>query len=196
MKKLIALCTVLALMLGLCGCTVNKAEDALTQYLDAVGDLQYVAANELAIIDAADEDKIDPVLTQSDFNDTLLASLTYDIWSSEKVDSDTVTFRVQLHQIAMKQVYSDVITQYSEYMLEQSTQGIDPTEEEITQVLNQYMLEAVQDNKTVKTTSTVEIEMRKVDGKWKVVMDKELLNGLFGGLVEAMDELISTDDGE
>jgi len=54
----------------------------------------------------------------------------------------------------------------------------------------------VQDNKTVKTTSTVEIEMRKVDGKWKVVMDKELLNGLFGGLVEAMDELISTDDGE
>jgi len=196
MKKLITLCTVLALMVGLCGCTVNKAEAVLTQYLDAVGDIQYAAANELAIIDAADEDKIDPVLTQSDFNDALLASLTYDIWSSEKVDGDTVTFRVQLHQIAMKQVYSDVITQYSEYMLEQSTQGIDPTEEEITQVLNQYMLKAVQDNKTVKTTSTVEIEMRKVDGEWKVVMDKELLNGLFGGLVEAMDELISTDDGE
>lgn len=194
MKKILALCCMLALLAGLlCGCGTKGAEDALIQYLEAVAALDYDGANALVMVDSSNEGKVDPVLTKSAFNDALLSSLSYDIWDSEKKSGEQVVFTVMLHQISMKQVYSDVIPQYSTYILEQSKEGKDPSQEEIEALLEEYMLTAVEKNKTVKTTTTVSIEMRKTDGGWRVVADKALLNGIFGGLVEAMEELIDTE---
>jgi len=194
MKKIFALICLLALICGLCACSTKTQESTLSQYFDLLKKLDYTSANSMVIIEATDTDKIDPVLTKSDFNDILFSTLTYDIWKVKKQDANTVIITVMVHQIAMKEVYSEVISDYSDYMLEQSKQGIDPTDEQIKQATDASMLKAVKANTAKIDTITVDVKLEKQDGQWKIVMDKPLLNALFGGLIEAMDELISTDN--
>lgn len=193
MKKLLALLLCFTLMIVFAGCggespdqAVNKAFDAL-KAADIETASQYISYDELT---KEVQSKGENANVESEqMLKLMLKNLKYKIISST-VDGDSAAVKAEITNTDMSGIIADFIPEAFSLVFS----GL--SEEQLN---NKYMeiftaLIDRPDNKTV--TKTVEIKLSKHDSSWKINVDDELADAIFGGMISTADRINDSFGGD
>ncbi len=189
LKTSAALFMVLVMMLAMTGCgEIENAESAVNNMFKAYKNLNFEEAQEYIIEEEVSEDSQAGLTEEMElFMKNLFDKLSYEIISSEKVDSDNVNVTTKITAIDMKVVLGDFVSAIMQYAFENAAEGL--SDEEIEAQTERIFVECVEKPDLATVTNEIVIKVTKVDGKWKVVSDETLNDAILGGLAAATEEL-------
>lgn len=183
-----------ALILSACSSAEANAEKALKDMMSA-----FKSCNEEQIDLYYDFDKVSAYIKEADgeeFKDAVLSTLSeveYEINSAQKLGSDTVKFNIALTTID----YSAVIDEYVSAVIdlvgsrEYQSKSTAMSDAEYKRIMSQQMIKAIDNAKGKTKTKTIDVTMKKSDGKWILSGDTRLFLGtLFENLSNAVNSLI------
>ena len=105
-----------------------------------------------------------------------------------KKDANAATAQVEI----TNKDYKVIISNYMQKALKAAFGGESMTDQE----MENYLIEELKNQEVQTATSTVTIQLEKVDGEWRVIANDNLINGLMPGLQEAIDTLNNTNVSE
>lgn len=172
---------------------------------------QKAAANALKAIKAFDKEAISEYLNYNELIDNenedesqglaekqaekILGGLEYKIISSEE-DKDKAVVKVELTNTNIGKVIKEMMANLFSLAMSEAFKADSEkmTDEQMEQKSIEFFDEALSKNKDEKVTSTVDIKLNKVDGKWKIDMDSDLQNAIMGDLIKATEEMKNSFD--
>lgn len=187
MKKIITIILSITLLFSLSACRSKNetAEEAMNSALTAVKNLDVITANKyFDFKDIIDRDL--PVDLDVDIKDLnkehleiaklLVKNFDFEVLES-KEEKDKATVKVDLTNVDML----DLLSQYIQYSI-----GLAFTEKDqevIDEKLQVKMLEILDAEDIKLASQEVNISLNKIDGKWKINLDKSAVNAILGGLI-------------
>lgn len=105
-----------------------------------------------------------------------------------KKDGNQATAQVEI----TNKDYKVIISNYMQKALKAAFGGETMTDQE----MENYLIEELKNQEIQTATSTVTMQLEKVDGEWKIIANDNLINGLMPGLQEAIDTLNNTNISE
>lgn len=114
----------------------------------------------------------------------LFDNLKYEILSS-KVNEDIATVEAEITNINMETLMGEYMKKSFGLAMENIFEDDPDLDNEMEEIFRE-LLER-DDNELV--TSTVNINLRRNENSWKIIMDKELVDVISGGLVNVVDSL-------
>lgn len=182
----------MVLMLLLTACSSDKgetAEKATANALNAIksfdkdGINKYLNYNEIVNNNEDDESAVNQAKK-------ILSGMEYKIISSEE-KGDTAIVKVDITNSDMGKAMKEMIGNLFGLAMEESFKPDSEkmTAEQMEQKSFELFDEAISKYKNEKVTSTVDIELNKVDGKWKIAMDVEFHDAMMGGLLKATEDM-------
>lgn len=105
-----------------------------------------------------------------------------------KKDANAATAQVEI----TNKDYKVIISNYMQKALKAAFGGESMTDQE----MENYLIEELKNQETQTATSTVTMQLEKVDGEWRITANEDLINGLMPGLQEAIDTLNTTNVSE
>nr|WP_317358528.1 DUF5105 domain-containing protein [uncultured Tyzzerella sp.] len=178
--------SVLLLSLTACGSDPKKdAEAAVTKTFDELKALdnsvydQYFGANGIASLGLTEDD------SQEDFKKfikTIVDNLSYKIVSSEEVDKDNVIVKVDVTAIKMETVMIAFQDKILEFASSEESQNISP--EDAVKKSLELLLETISQPNLETITTTVDLNVTKNDNNWEVPISEELINAIYGGMLD------------
>ena len=115
------------------------------------------------------------------FTKTLMDNVEYKIVSSEKVDDNTVTVKVDITAIKMEVVMEKFMAGAMKLVLEEDVDNL--TEEEINKKMFELLLDAISQPDLETVTTTVDITVKNEDGVWDFGADDALVDAIYGGIL-------------
>ncbi len=176
MRKILVWITAVMMVFGMAACSSsgggedNTAEAAVIGLLDALkaGDQekvnQYVSPEDLLYAETIATDE------ETEMTKIVLGNMTYEVVSSSESETEAVV-KVDITTVDMAIVMQ-------EYMQKALTAAADTTTEEAMQMLQ----ETIDENKDTTVSSSVEVNVVKMDDGWKVETDEALYSAVTGGL--------------
>lgn len=185
MKKVVSMILCAVLMLGVfAGCGAQKPEDVIKSEFKAISSLK--------------DDEYTKVLGDSlgqsglgtDNEEKLVEALLKNLsceTGKSTVNGDTATVSCKITNVnfgeAIQQGYQDALANAIANMGTLS-------EDELTQQTSDILVDALVNADTSnKITLDVNIELKKVSGKWEIQESDELTNAIVGDMINAMQEL-------
>lgn len=194
-SKIISFTLVMVMMVTLltgCGET-KKAETTVNNAFAALKELDFEKAADYInldeIIDSENESEDALALDDTVIMENLFGKLEHKIVSSEKLDKDTVIVKAEITAIDMKPVLAEFIGNALQYAFANAFASPQPSEEEVNQKMIEMFVESISKEDLATVTKEVDMNVVKVDKKWKIEATDELSNALLGGLIEAAKEL-------
>jgi len=192
MKKALALIMVLMLLLTACNSKGETAEKATANALKAIKAFdkeaigEYLDYNEL--VDSENEDESQELAEKQ--AKKILGGLEYKIISSEE-NKDKAVVKVEITNTNIGKVIKDMMGDLFSLAMSEAFKSDSEkmTDEQMEQKSIELFDEALSKNKDEKITSTVDIKLNKVEGKWKIDMDSDLQNAIMGDLLKATEEM-------
>lgn len=190
-KSIIAIILTLILILSLTGCgEIKKAETAVNGMFTAFKNLDFEEAQKYVNVDeitkAGEEANENSMLIM----ETVFDNLSYEIISSEKVDSETVIVKTKVTATDMKPVLGEFLTKALEYAFSNAFANPQPTEEETDKKMEEILVECASKPDLATVTNEVDIKVIKTESKdWKIEADDAVVNALLGGLADAAKEM-------
>lgn len=190
-KSITAIILTLILILSLTGCgEIKKAETAVNGMFTAFKNLDFEEAQKYVNVDeitkAGEEANENSMLIMENVFD----NLSYEIISSEKVDSETVIVKTKVTATDMKPVLGEFLTKALEYAFSNAFANPQPTEEETDKKMEEILVECVSKPDLATVTNEVDIKVIKTESKdWKIEADDAVVNALLGGLADAAKEM-------
>ena len=89
----------------------------------------------------------------------------------------------------MKHVIEDFLQGAMQYIIKNATAETRPSQEETTKNLTEIITASAENPKIPVVSCEVYLEMIKIDGKWKVKVNKSVVNSIFGGMFTAIDDV-------
>ena len=105
-----------------------------------------------------------------------------------KKDGNQATAQVEI----TNKDYKVIISNYMQKALKAAFGGETMTDQE----MENYLIEELKNQEIQTATSTVTMQLEKVDGEWKIIANDNLINGLMPGLQEAINTLNNTNISE
>lgn len=199
MRKIGLLIISTLLIFGVVGCSSNETpEEVVANGINAVKNLDLIKMQKY--FDSEDITKEEDIFGEDfegqdmDMFKLLIENIEYEIISSE-IDGDEAIVETKLTNLDMASIMQEYIAQAFILALGSFGEDVDETDEaEMEAEMEQIFIDLLsrEDNKTV--TSTVDIELNKTDGKWKIQLDSFFLDGIFGGLMSAFDDIEELDE--
>lgn len=189
-KSLTAVIFAFALMFVFTGCSAaskaqSTVENALTELQKGNLDKAYQYLYRSDEVDLeVDEDTED----SEEYMKAIFKTLSWEIVSAEE-DGDTVVVKANITAIDMKNAMQDYITQAFRYALTTAYLDPKPTEEEVTEKMEEMFMNSIQNQSEKTVTNEVEIKVMQEDGKWKIVSDEAFGNAVTGGLFDVYEGL-------
>ena len=116
--------------------------------------------------------------------------LSYEIISSEKIDSNTVTVKTKITATDMKPVLAEYMTEALAYAFSNAFASPQLTEEELNQKYEEILVECATKPDLATVTNEVDVTVVKTESNdWKIEADDAFVNAVLGGLVEAFDAM-------
>lgn len=190
-KSITAIILTLILILSLTGCgEIKKAETAVNGMFTAFKSLNFEEAQKYVNVDeitkAGEEANENSMLIM----ETVFDNLSYEIISSEKVDSETVIVKTKVTATDMKPVLGEFLTKALEYAFSNAFANPQPTEEETNKKMEEILVECASKPDLATVTNEVDIKVIKTESKdWKIEADDAVVNALLGGLADAAKEM-------
>lgn len=170
-----------------CGASGETPEQAVSNALTALRDLdhdkmeQYIVFDEL--IDDAEE-----MAEDEEFEKLLFNRLSFDIISSSE-DGDTATVSTEISNIDMVEILGQYFIEVFELAFSNAFSEDPLSEEELDELIEEMLIEMLQDDGAVMATTTVDIKLVKSDSTWKIQIDEMFQDAVLGGLLTAIQEL-------
>ena len=190
-KSITAIILTLILTLSLTGCgEIKKAETAVNGMFTAFKALNFEEAQKYVNVDeitkAGEEANENSMLIM----ETVFDNLSYEIISSEKVDSETVIVKTKVTATDMKPVLGEFLTKALEYAFSNAFANPQPTEEETNKKMEEILVECASKPDLATVTNEVDIKVIKTESKdWKIEADDAVVDALLGGLADAAKEM-------
>lgn len=102
------------------------------------------------------------------------------IESTEEKESATV--KAEITNIDMKNVMGEFIKEAFSFAFANAFSNV-LSDEEMEQKISEMMLTSLENNKEKNVTNTVDIQLKKVDGAWKIDLNEDLQNAITGDLM-------------
>lgn len=195
MRKLKSISIILVVMIAsiLAGCT-TKPTNVVNNYLDDVKskgiDIKQI------IEESSDEDTLKELNSDrlsNEYTDEVyeklgdkLKDLKYKV-NSENIDGDTATVNVTVTGPDFNNVIKEVIKEAFSYILGQAFSGKQMTEEETNKYVIDLFTKHIDEAESSERTK--DIKLKKVDNKWQITYDEDLLTLLTGINSDSFDDL-------
>lgn len=118
------------------------------------------------------------VEAEKDMND-ILSKIEYKI-GEEKIEGDKATVSVSLNNVNFSNLFMQFLNKYMTEVLNIAFEGKEMSEEELTKLSNDLLIELMNDSE--QETRTGEISLVKVDGKWQIDNNEALTELMLGKL--------------
>ncbi len=192
MKKVLALIMVLMLLLTACNSKGETAEKATANALKAIKAFDKEAISEYLnydeLVDSENEEESQGLAEKQ--AKKILGGLEYKIISSEE-NKDNAIVKVEITNTNIGKVIKDMMGNLFSLAMSEAFKSDSEkmTDEQMEQKSIEFFDEALSKNKDEKITSTVDVKLNKIDGKWKIDMDSDLQNAIMGDLLKATEEM-------
>ncbi|WP_409228806.1 DUF5105 domain-containing protein [Gudongella sp. SC589] len=192
MRRWLSLVLVFVLVFTLTGCSGESPEQAVTNAIEAIKDMdqeelsKYIEYDELINTD----DSTEMTEQEEEQAKSIFKNLEYEIKSSTE-DGNTAVVNAEITNIDMGIVFSEMFMEMFSRAFEDAFSSDPMTEEESDEMMQELMTELMEKHKDNTVTNTVAIKLNKVDNQWKIDLDDEFQNALMGNLfnvVESMGE--------
>jgi len=192
MKRWLSIFLVLVLLLALTGCSGKSPEQAVSNAIDAMKDLdqeelsKYIEYDELVNTDDSDE------LTEQEeeMGKLIFQNLDYEIKSSSE-EGDMAVVNADITNIDMGIVFSEMIMEMFTRAFSEALSSEPMTEEETDEMVQELVTELMEKHKDKTVTNSVAIKLNRIDNQWRIELDDKFQNALMGNLfsvVESMNE--------
>src|SRR5699024_587250 len=164
-------------------------EEAVENALTAIKELDIETAEKYfdyddLIEEYEDEDMEIDILESEEDIKPVFANLEFEILSSE-VGEDTAIVETEITNINMETIMDEYIEQSFSLAMENIFEEDENLEEEIKEIF----IELIERNDNELVTSTVDINLRRIEDSWEIDMDDELADAITGGLISIVDSL-------
>lgn len=194
-QKIMYLILGLSCIFLLIGCNQNKkAETTVNNMLTAFKNLDFEEVKKYVNLeDITSSSQIDSTENYLLVMEAISGNLSYEIISSEEIDSNNVTVKTKITVIDIKPVLRDFFGKALEYFIANAFISPQPTEEEIDKKMEEFLVECVSKPDLATVTNEIDINVVKNENnEWKIESDETLINALFGGILDAAKELESS----
>ncbi len=188
-KKIFALALVVLAVLSFAGCGKQNSEEAITEAIEAVCNLDDEKMTLYYGSSLTDEITADGLFTQDVLN-ALVKNISYKILSVEENDGKSV-IEVEFTNIDMNTAISLYFTEALSYALSLMSLPEDqyPTDEELNAHYSQMLVDVLtaEDVAMITKTATVNMTYNEADQTWTIDNDanaQEFISAMFGGLLE------------
>lgn len=189
MKKLALLLIALFLLAG-CGTKSETPEQAVTNALNAVKNLDEAAAQKYftysELFNSKDSKK--NTLNKKENAKFFVENITFKTLSSS-VEGDTATVKTEITNIDMKSILGEYVGQMMPLAFGNAFAANKLSDEEMDKKAEQILLDLLKRKDNKKATTTVDIQLTKSENSWKIKMDDSLQNAVLGGLKSAADSM-------
>lgn len=174
----------LVLSLTACGSDPTKeAQAAVEKEFEVLKNKDEKAFEELFGSDTLSSLGITGDDTEEDFKKIvgkIIENVNYSIVSSEKVDKENVTVKVDITALDMENVMQKYMESIVEFSLTEEAASL--SEEESTNKAVELLLETISQPDLETVTTTVDLNVKKVDNKWAIQENDKLASAIMGGL--------------
>lgn len=196
MKKIISILMVIVLMFSLTACGEEKIAEATVRVmftafktfdLDTI--MKFVNVDSQLEQFGADSDKI------KDYEQhikLMFDKFDYEILSTEKIDSQTVTVKTKITAMDMKPVLADFATSIMQYAFSNMSTVSNLSEEEMNKKVAEILLTCLEKPDLATVTKDVDVKVVKNGKTWEVQTDETLVNAILGDLEKAAEEMSSS----
>lgn len=197
-KKIMVLCMALSMVLSCVACggdpiaeSEQAVNDIMTEFQNITEETveKYLKGSEL-FGDAETDENLNDFLVE------ILKDMDYKIISSEQMDDDTVVVKTEISTTDMSSVMQDLYAGIMDFASSLIEGGNVPGEDEIQNKVMDIFNEAVAEEGRERITTEVEIMVLKNGGSWEVDVNETLLNGVFGGIMDAVEEFQNSITGQ
>ncbi|SCZ81149.1 DUF4352 domain-containing protein [Acidaminobacter hydrogenoformans] len=199
MKKLTGIVLIVVLIASLVGCGGVTAESATQSFLEAVKTMnveeisKYVDYDEL-VNTSEESEEMESITEQEEFVKQIFTGMSYAIIESSE-EKESATVKAEITNIDMKNVMGEFIKEAFSFAFANAFSNV-LSDEEMEQKMTEMMLASLESNKDKKVTNTVDIQLKKVDGAWKIDLNDELQNAITGDLMEVANSFEDSFAGE
>ena len=178
MKKILSLILVICLSLYVAGCTSgDKPESAVDNYFNAIKECN--SENLKSSLQYTDDSKQnDDIFADETFKDIFKESgkiIKYKI-NGATVNNDEAKVKVNCTYGDASEVVGVAMKAYIQKAMSAALSGSKPSDAEIKKILTDEMQAAIKGNPLKTVTKDIEINCKKIDGKWKIISDENSIN--------------------
>ena len=181
MRKLLCLCMSASLLIlftlaGCSGSSTQSPQKVVASFLDTCqkGDLE--AAQKYTVGQDTDFLNENNPGTPA-FVEEMLSKLTYGN-ISESIDGEVAHVNLEITNVNMVVLMSSLLSE----MIGLAFSG--DSSEDYDAVMEKRISEMINSSDAVKITTKVDVELTKVDSQWKIDPNDELINAMFGGMLD------------
>ncbi|WP_051280871.1 LptM family lipoprotein [Anaerovorax odorimutans] len=187
MKKILSIVLIAALLFSLASCGGNKPEQTVkstlsaVKYCDRESAIKYIDYDKL--LDNSYEDlNEDEKADAEEMIRLIFINLDYEIISSE-VDGEKANVKTKITNTDMAKIFADFIPQ----LFTLAFSGLN--EEEMNEKTIEIFVNLMNQKENETVTKTVDINLEMKDGTWKIDLNDELTDAIFGGMISAAEEM-------
>lgn len=191
MKKitLILISTLLVFILAACSSAVTPKE-VVEKGITSIKELNLIQIQKYFNTDEiSDENDIlgeDFEVENMEIFALMTKNISYEV-IDEKIDGDEATVKAKITNINMTVIMGEYITQALALAFSQIGQT-DVDEDEIQKQMEDLLVDLLSKEDNEMITTEVDVKLNKVDKDWKIDLNDDLVNALFGGLSGVIDE--------
>ncbi len=134
---------------------------------------EYLGLDELSALGVTDEASQENV---KKIIDKILTSIEYSIVSSEKVDNENVTVKVDVTSLDMEMAMQNFTTEFIAFSMTEEAANL--SDEELNNKMLEILLEVLSNPDLETVKNTIDINVTKVDNEWVIEQNEELINSL------------------
>ena len=134
---------------------------------------KYFGIDELSALGIKDE------ASQENFKkifDEFVSNLDYSIVSSEKIDDENITVKVDITSLDIEMILQNFMAEFIVFSMSEEAASL--SKEELNNKMLETLLEVISNPDLETVKNTVDIKVTKVDNKWVVEQNEELINSL------------------
>lgn len=192
MKKRLSLVCVFIMVFTLVSCGVESPEQAVNNALTAVKKSdedtieKYFGEDDLLDSEDVDDD-IEDIIDTDESSKLLFEKLSFDVLSSE-IDGDRAVVETEITNIDLQSIFIEYLEESFDIIMARAFDAeADEDDEELEEELEQLFINLLSDEDNELLTSTVDINLLKDENGWKIDLDDDLLDAIFGGLFSMID---------
>ena len=164
----------------------SKISNSVVTFTEALSEGKRDIASQYVTEDSVSFLSFEELPQNQDLMNTFVKYLSVDIKKVKK-DGNAATVKAKISN----KDFEKIMIKYMQEVvaLSISSNDTEVTDEELENKLLQYLKDQFDSQENEILTNEVNINLVKVDGKWKIIIDDNLRNGLFPGMLKIIESM-------
>lgn len=164
----------------------SKISNSVVTFTEALSEGKRDIASQYVTEDSVSFLSFEELPQNQDLMNTFVKYLSVDIKKVKK-DGNAAIVKAKISNKDFEKIMIKYMQEVVALSISSNDAGI--TDEELENKLLQYLKEQFDSQENEILTNEVNINLVKVDGKWKIIIDDNLRNGLFPGMLKIIESM-------